>query len=630
MNGRSGPEPEPANAAGQSYYQQPSYGSPRPARGGRFFSWIRSSRIVRGRDRWVGGVCDGLARCLGWSVTLVRALMLVTALFFGAGAAFYGLAWLLLPDENGNRILFEDLINGVWDWNCVGALIFCVMALCIPGAGWFAFALAALVLWLVVNRRSSVANNRQTQPGAARQAYGQPMPGQPAPGQFVPNQPASNQAMPNQPAPNQTMPVNPARQTQSGAAGENTPSGASPQSQYQPYQPPYQSPYQPYRQSMARPEAFATADVPPTFTAPVAARPQQPLPPRRERRKPAGPLLVLVMFGLALIACAVCAWCVMSYGMHDGLQPEYILRASAVCLGAICLATGLVIVVLGCLGRRTGGLHPLAWLSMFMVCVIAVGMVGYSVFDYRMIQVEQSYSRVKVDGTVTMGSTADEMRKYERGMAVYGNSYATDVLHIDLSQYAKNNGSHKVKLNDGTYGTSSCPVGALNLVVVNAQVVLTLPDGCWWSFGNTAVDGSYTITDFVGGPNQISFRNGEGMVSLFGGAEAGSVVGRRALSSSGFKTCPAGADGDDGDDGDAGDVGDDSDRSTPFKSSDIDKGYREITNNRQYWPCFVDDGKAPALPELQANVGATVGGSVAVQYASDNTLGNAAVRKGTK
>lgn len=613
-NGRSGPEPESVNAAEQSYYQQPSYGQPRPSRGGRFFAWIRSSRIVRGRDRWVGGVCDGLAQRLGWNVALVRALMLVAALFFGAGAAFYGLAWLLLPDENSNRILFEDLINGVWDWNCVGALIFCVMALCIPGAGWFTFVLAALVLWLVVNRQSSVANNRQTQPGADRQTYGQPMPGRPAPGR-----PVREQFTPNQP-----MSVNPDQQAQFGAAGENAPYGVPPQSQYQsPYQLQYQ--YQAYRQSTAHPGGFAMADVPPTFTAPAVARPQQPLPPRRGRRKPAGPLLVLAMFGLALIACAACVWCVMTYGMHDGLQPEYILRASAVCLGAVCLATGLVIVVLGCLGRRAGGLHPLAWLSMFMVCVVIVGMVGYSVFDYRMIQVKQSYSRVTVDGTVTMGSTAGEMRKYERGMAVYGNSYATDVLHIDLSQYAKNNGSHKVKLNDGTYGTSSCPVGALNLVAVNAQVVLTLPDGCWWSFGNMAVDGSYTITDFVGGPNQISFRNGEGMVSLFGGAEAGSVVGRRALSSSGFKTCPA----DTGEDTD-GDAGDDPDRSTPFKSSDTDKGYREITNNRQYWPCFVDDGKAPALPELQANVGATVGGSVAVQYASDNTLGNAAARKGTK
>ena len=119
--GNAGPQP----AAGQPYYQQPAYGSPQPSRGGRFFAWIRSSQVKRGHDRWIGGVCDGIARRLGWNTTLVHALMVVATLFFGAGAAFYGLAWFVLPDERDNQILAEDLINGKWDWNCIGALLFC-------------------------------------------------------------------------------------------------------------------------------------------------------------------------------------------------------------------------------------------------------------------------------------------------------------------------------------------------------------------------------------------------------------------------------------------------------------------------------------------------------------------------
>jgi len=111
--GNAGPQP----AAGQPYYQQPAYGSPQPSRGGRFFAWIRSSQVKRGHDRWIGGVCDGIARRLGWNTTLVRALVVVATLFFGAGAAFYGLAWFVLPDERDNQILAEDLINGKWDWN---------------------------------------------------------------------------------------------------------------------------------------------------------------------------------------------------------------------------------------------------------------------------------------------------------------------------------------------------------------------------------------------------------------------------------------------------------------------------------------------------------------------------------
>ena len=63
---------------------------------------------------------------------------------------------------------------------------------------------------------------------------------------------------------------------------------------------------------------------------------------------------------------------------------------------------------------------------------------------------------------------------------------------------------------------------------------------------------------------------------------------------------------------------------SPFKDGNVDKAYREIYDNHQYWPCFTDDGKAPVMPTgLRINTMATVGGSVAVQYASDNTLGKA-------
>ena len=62
-------------------------------------------------------------------------MVILTSLLFGAGAAFYALAWLLLPDETDDRILCEELINGHWDWNCLGALICAAAAICLPGAG---------------------------------------------------------------------------------------------------------------------------------------------------------------------------------------------------------------------------------------------------------------------------------------------------------------------------------------------------------------------------------------------------------------------------------------------------------------------------------------------------------------
>lgn len=74
---------------------------------------------------------------------------------------------------------------------------------------------------------------------------------------------------------------------------------------YQQYAPSVQSPYQTFQQPVNPPAAFATANVPPTFTAPpTVTAPQS----KCARRKPAGPLLVLVTLGLALLAIAGSGW----------------------------------------------------------------------------------------------------------------------------------------------------------------------------------------------------------------------------------------------------------------------------------------------------------------------------------
>ena len=373
--GNAGPQP----SAGQPYYRQPAYGSPQPSRGGRFFAWIRSSQVKRGHDRWIGGVCDGIARRLGWNTTLVHALMVVATLFFGAGAAFYGLAWFVLPDERDNQILAEDLINGKWDWNCIGALLCCLVAICLPGAGWFAFALAALVLWLLLNRQIYAPNvppNQWQQPPYGQAPYGQPQYGQPqygGPSYGRPVPPAS-------PSPAQSNPYTQPMQA-SGAYNGAANTASSPESQSpQPQRPqPQQPQYHAYQQQANGPAAFATANVPPTFTAPVAPVAQTPTQPRRGRRKPAGPLLVLMMFGLTMIACALCVWCIMTYGVQGGQRgTEYTLQACAAFVGGICLVTGIVIVALGFAGRRTGGLHPLTWISVFMSLVMVMALASYS------------------------------------------------------------------------------------------------------------------------------------------------------------------------------------------------------------------------------------------------------------
>ncbi|HET7735208.1 MAG TPA: PspC domain-containing protein [Nocardioidaceae bacterium] len=58
-------------------------------------------RLVRSADdRWLGGVCGGLARYLGVDSNLVRLLVVVgTILGLGSLIVAYVVAWILMPKE---------------------------------------------------------------------------------------------------------------------------------------------------------------------------------------------------------------------------------------------------------------------------------------------------------------------------------------------------------------------------------------------------------------------------------------------------------------------------------------------------------------------------------------------------
>ena len=53
--------------------------------------------LLRPETRVVAGVCSGLARHLGWSVNLVRALMVLLAVAGGTGLVLYAWLWILVP-----------------------------------------------------------------------------------------------------------------------------------------------------------------------------------------------------------------------------------------------------------------------------------------------------------------------------------------------------------------------------------------------------------------------------------------------------------------------------------------------------------------------------------------------------
>ena len=50
-------------------------------------------------DRWVGGVCGGLARMMGVETWIVRLAVTLLTFFWGTGLIIYILLWVFVPPE---------------------------------------------------------------------------------------------------------------------------------------------------------------------------------------------------------------------------------------------------------------------------------------------------------------------------------------------------------------------------------------------------------------------------------------------------------------------------------------------------------------------------------------------------
>jgi phage shock protein PspC (stress-responsive transcriptional regulator) len=76
----------------------------------KFFSIVRGFGLKRGPQRWLGGVCGGIAAKLNVDVAYVRVAFLLFCLLPGPALVFYILAWLILPDQS-NKIALESFIS---------------------------------------------------------------------------------------------------------------------------------------------------------------------------------------------------------------------------------------------------------------------------------------------------------------------------------------------------------------------------------------------------------------------------------------------------------------------------------------------------------------------------------------
>jgi phage shock protein C len=59
------------------------------------------SELKRSRNKIIGGVCGGLAKWLGWDVTLVRLFYVLVSILSAAfpGTIVYIILWIVMPEE---------------------------------------------------------------------------------------------------------------------------------------------------------------------------------------------------------------------------------------------------------------------------------------------------------------------------------------------------------------------------------------------------------------------------------------------------------------------------------------------------------------------------------------------------
>jgi phage shock protein C len=67
-------------------------------------------RLTRSRERWLGGVCGGIAQFLGWPPLSVRLLYIAVSILSAAfpGILAYIVLWLVMPPAEPPALDIQD------------------------------------------------------------------------------------------------------------------------------------------------------------------------------------------------------------------------------------------------------------------------------------------------------------------------------------------------------------------------------------------------------------------------------------------------------------------------------------------------------------------------------------------
>lgn len=356
----------------------------------RFFQWIRSLGIRRGSNRWVGGVCSGLAEKWNIDPVIVRGLAVVLTLFFGVGLFAYGVAWALLPEPDG-RIHAEEVTKGHWSSGTTGAAAMVLFGLAGPGqsVAWGAhdrgfswggpWIIGAIVVTIWAVRRKKFQNR-----GGNNGHQGNSWQNRQHPNRHHRNQWNTWQGPSDPYAAQESSPSAPASSTSSTSSSSSS-SAASQASASLPYTAPSwkggsQASWRTANWPESDPE-FDGAGFTNTGEPIQAYGPQGPAGPlgtvkakqaaALKRRSRLGAPATLLTFGLAVIVGAV----ILLLNQSGALNLNGYAFATA--LAAAAVTMGLAIVISGFTGRTAGGLGTLSIIALALAGLSSIGHLNF-------------------------------------------------------------------------------------------------------------------------------------------------------------------------------------------------------------------------------------------------------------
>jgi phage shock protein C len=68
-----------------------------------------TKKLYRSReDRWVAGVCGGLAKYVDVDPIVIRLIALILVLCAGGGLLVYIIAWIVIPEEPDSLAIMDE------------------------------------------------------------------------------------------------------------------------------------------------------------------------------------------------------------------------------------------------------------------------------------------------------------------------------------------------------------------------------------------------------------------------------------------------------------------------------------------------------------------------------------------